>query len=1222
MEHNGSEDLFDLFKDKMVCKSKKFNFKKVDKINENGETKKAVTSPFFAKKCEKPLTIGGKTNEMLDTSIKDSVERQLQNIFNDVFEEDVKNKSLNETQKNGVPTSNLNRTVKKSAPSTSILGKSIVQSSNKKNVTVAPVFLFNKNESDVFQTKNHKSSCNSGNIVKGKINNSGHLKQQQPKQSISKYKFKKKSANEAEVKNASAPINELLNLSNISKQSEVMDDFSPKTEPTKLKSHPDNLNSNHITNHTENNDKRFNRHKENVEANATDQDNTDSGSSSPVIRPKKFVFKKKLSTSSWSSLSQLCAADSKKNTLPLKETPKTKTISESPIIISSGESFHDNKRNVSSRDGTEVKKNLFSDTVALDDTISFVSQSLETTKADYMSDEQFEKLFCSGNDFLDKIDETKHPTTLNKSHSNKPNESEEINSNLLSEIADINWNDDVFSEDSFHEDAPCEDIAEPTEFLTIRQDDSLEFRKNYHFSEVVMEVLRDKFGLRNFRPHQREVINASLNRHDCFVLMPTGGGKSLCYQLPAILSEGVTIVISPLRALISDQVDKLNGLDIPAAHLCSDVSEEATKEILSKLHMREPGIKLLYLTPEKIAASNVMRNTLDSLYQRGKLARFVIDEAHCLSQWGHDFRPDYRQLSMLRRQFENVPIICLTATATKQVETDVINSLKLKNVKKFIRSFNRPNIKYKVLPKTNKIAFNDIATLIKQNFAKKSGIIYCLSRKDCEILADKLNSSGIKTKPYHAGMNDKVRENIQREWMQDRFYVIVATVAFGMGIDKPDVRFVIHNSVPKSVEAFYQESGRAGRDGETSYSYLYYSYADVGRLQKIMQMDKNSNRSAFDGHMENLKQMVAFAENVVDCRRHLQLLHLGENFDRRICIQNRETTCDNCENFRNYSVVDITKEAKELGTLVRDLSFKSRVTMFHVADVYRGSKLKKILERRHDAHKYYGAGSKMDRQQVTRILKDLILKGVLADQHMYTGEFPVVYIQPGPKFNTLNTQNIKFTLPTTCKTSTLAKPKPCPELPTLIEPGPSNTEKIVDTLPSKPTVSKYKITKIKVQCHEELLEECRRLALEKNVTLSSIMNLSAIKTMSEVLPKSQEEFLKIQHVTVANYKKFGEYFLKITSKFREQVDALQTVAKTPERSNYCVFEDDFSDPSSKGVKRAYKGGYKKGAKKFKSSYKGKSKKTQWKGKTKTGAAKKGVPGKTKGGLALMPIHIK
>jgi bloom syndrome protein len=744
-----------------------------------------------------------------------------------------------------------------------------------------------------------------------------------------------------------------------------------------------------------------------------------------------------------------------------------------------------------------------------------------------------------------------------------------------------------------------------------RKDDSEEFRKNYPHTEVMHEVLHQKFGLRHFRSHQKEIINASLTQHDCFVLMPTGGGKSLCYQLPAILMPGVTIVISPLRALISDQVDKMNALDIPSAHLCSDVKKAEVDSIFQKLHMREPTLKLLYLTPEKISASGKVGDMIKSLYARGKLARFVIDEVHCLSQWGHDFRPDYKQLSCLRKQYPQVPIICLTATATKHVQTDVTNILRLKNVKTFIRSFNRLNIKYQVIPKAGKKIVEEIVDLIKQKFYRKSGIIYCLCRTDCEKLADDLCRMNIKARAYHAGMSDSTREKQQREWMQDQFHVIVATIAFGMGIDKPDVRFVIHNSIPKSVEAFYQESGRAGRDGESSYSYLFYSYADVGRLKRLMQMDRNVNRKTLDGHYENLHQMVSFCENKIDCRRYLQLMHLGEKFDRKICTENKETTCDNCENMTKYKLSDVTKEARELCHLVADLTKNENVTMLHVAEVYKGSKLKKILEKRHDQNKFYGAGNSLDRTDIHRILVDLVLKKFLMDFCTYTGEFPVVYIKPGIKFNMINQNDFKISISLGARVTPVASvTKLTNDQQTLEGFGPStSTTKSV-------TVSKFKINHIKVQCHEELLEECRRLALERNVTLSSIMNLSAIKSMSEVLPNTKEEFMKIQHVTKANYEKFGEHFLKITTKFRDQLDILQTPTLSFDDSN--VFDDSCDQDSSVGsavVKRKSSGGYKKNVKRFKKNYykRGKSKTKSQKKTTKNTSRSKG------NSLGLMPL---
>ncbi|CAH1988579.1 unnamed protein product [Acanthoscelides obtectus] len=666
------------------------------------------------------------------------------------------------------------------------------------------------------------------------------------------------------------------------------------------------------------------------------QEDGSSSADTTTIKPKKFVFKK-LTSSSGCSTPSLSLSPKKSSLNKKEESPKSnKYLHKSVNFVK-----HDSHISISSDDfdDTPVKSTKttnVSKKVLLDDEVQFISQSLQTTQADYMDDEEFERLFGEGSKPTEPQASNIPADDFDLSDINW---SEKIDtpvkeSDILADISDVNWSEDIFAQESYT----------PPDAFKDRVDDAAEFKGHYHFSDTMDEVLHQKFGLREFRPQQREIINACLNRHDCFVLMPTGGGKSLCYQLPAVLSEGVTIVISPLRALISDQVDKLNALDICSAHLCSDVSREDSTMVFSKLHCREPLIKLLYLTPEKINASMAVADLLKSLYQRGKLARVVIDEAHCLSQWGHDFRPDYKQLYKLREQFRDVPIMCLTATATKHVETDVINTLKLTKVKRFIMSFNRPNIKYQVIPKTGKFATAEIIKLIRSKFYKKSGIIYCLARNDCDTIAEQLNRQGIMTRPYHAGMNDKIREAIQREWMQDRFYVIVATIAFGMGIDKPDVRFVIHNSIPKSVEAFYQESGRAGRDGEISYSYLFYNYTDVLRLQKIMQMEK-ANRKTMDGHNNNLRQMVSFAENVVDCRRHLQLLHLGENFDRNICIRNKGTTCDNCENINRYKEVDVTKEARELGTLVKDLSVRD-VTMIQIADTYKGSKAKLIVDRR------------------------------------------------------------------------------------------------------------------------------------------------------------------------------------------------------------------------------------------------------------------------------------
>ncbi|GJQ67047.1 hypothetical protein Trydic_g21949 [Trypoxylus dichotomus] len=696
-------------------------------------------------------------------------------------------------------------------------------------------------------------------------------------------------------------------------------------------------------------------------------------------------------------------------------------------------------------------------------------------------------------------------------------------------LENIDWDNDWSKDEkanlsnvdaSFTNELPfnASNLSGDTEINSImtRVDNTAEFRGVFPHTDVMNEILHSTFGLKEYRPNQEEIINASLQQLDCFVLMPTGGGKSLCYQLPAILTPGVTIVISPLRALISDQVDKLNALDIPAAHLCPEMKSSDADLVLSKLHIREPVIKLLYLTPEKINASKSVTDLLQSLYSRDKLARFVIDEAHCLSQWGHDFRPDYKQLSSLRRLYPKVPIMCLTATATDLIQKDVTSILNLKDC-----------------------------------------------RKDCEVLAKNLSNVGIQARPYHAGMTNNQREKIQRGWMNDEFHIIVATIAFGMGIDKSNVRFVIHNSVPKSVEAFYQESGRCGRDGEISYSYLFYSYGDVVRLQKLIRSERSMSAKCLEGHFENLQQMTSYCENKVDCRRYLQLIHLGETFNREICIRNKDTICDNCENMQNYETLDVTKECKELAKLVHDLSSRENVTMVHVTDVYKGSKKKKILEKQHDKHPYFANGQHHDKVDIQRFLKQLTFEKILTNVCTYNGDFPVVYLKKGPKYSELFNTDKKITISIN-KNASIKQPKASTSKPKLNIQHQKPSE---DNEPSTSGIPDYSINSLKIQCHEELLEVCRNFAVQRQVTLSSIMNLSAISAMAKSLPNSKEEFMKIQYVTRANYEKFGEAFLAVTQKYRILLSKLKPA---PEVEQYESSEEDWSNKSQKSPKKGVK----------------------------------------------------
>ncbi|GIX77604.1 bloom syndrome protein homolog [Caerostris extrusa] len=462
---------------------------------------------------------------------------------------------------------------------------------------------------------------------------------------------------------------------------------------------------------------------------------------------------------------------------------------------------------------------------------------------------------------------------------------------------------------------------------------SLDFKGfNFAFSIDVLNVFQNVFGLKQFRHNQLETINAALLKEDCFVLMPTGGGKSLCYQLPSLVNSGVTIVVSPLRSLIMDQ--------IPAYCLTGDTDSSTSNYIYHQLASREPNIKLLYVTPEKISASAKLVSCLENLYARSMIQRFVIDEAHCVSQWGHDFRPDYKKLKVLREKFPNVPMMALTATATQRVRLDILHQLGIPSPKWFLQSFNRPNLKYEIRPKTKNVV-QDIIKLIHTKFKNMCGIILPF-RNDCDALAENLQKNGIKASAYHAGMNN--RDEVQESWINDKFKVICATIAFGMGIDKPDVRFVIHHAIPKSIEGYYQESGRAGRDGEHSWCILFYSYKDTQRFKRMIMKD-DANKHSWATHFDNLYRMVYYCENKTDCRRVWMLGYFGEIFDKQLCLSDPQTACDNCFSKEVFENCDVTNDAIAVIQCVSKIVDHRRgknYTLPYLVDIYRGAKTKNI----------------------------------------------------------------------------------------------------------------------------------------------------------------------------------------------------------------------------------------------------------------------------------------
>lgn len=600
-------------------------------------------------------------------------------------------------------------------------------------------------------------------------------------------------------------------------------------------------------------------------------------------------------------------------------------------------------------------------------------------------------------------------------------------------------------------------------------------------------ALKHFFGYEQFRFEQRAIIEAFLQRRDSLVVMPTGGGKSLCYQLPALLRLGVTIVVSPLIALMQDQVDALNNNGIAATFLNSSLSGVEVRA--REYALLEGGVKLLYVAPERLLSEGFWP-FLSELHQQIGISGFAIDEAHCVSEWGHDFRPEYRQLHQLRAAFPTVPMMALTATATARVREDIAQQLQLREPQIFVASFNRKNLYYEVRHK-DRSTYGTIRDRLKATSG--ACIVYCLSRKHVEEVALRLQQDGIAALPYHAGLADDVRSTNQSRFIRDDVQVIVATVAFGMGINKPDVRLVIHYDLPRTLESYYQESGRAGRDGEPADCLFYFGYGDVSLINYLI--DQKADEQEQNIARQQLRQVLDYAESTV-CRRQIQLGYFGEAFPGQ---------CDRCDNCCHPKPIeDWTIEAQKFLSCVARC--RERFGMVHIIDVLRGSQKKRIRSLRHDELSTYGIGKDRSVEEWKVLGRSLLHQGLVEET---TDGFPVL------KLNAASWQVLRKQLPVQ-----IAIP-----------------ENLKDTAA---------VAAAAVGEAAGLLERLRtlrkRLADAQGVPPYIVFTETSLRQMAQRLPRSLTAFSRISGVGSRKLEQYGQAFVDEISHFCED----QGIAAEPD----------------------------------------------------------------------------
>ena len=589
--------------------------------------------------------------------------------------------------------------------------------------------------------------------------------------------------------------------------------------------------------------------------------------------------------------------------------------------------------------------------------------------------------------------------------------------------------------------------------------------------KAIRKTLQDVFGLQDFRPHQQDIIEHVVGGGDAFVLMPTGGGKSLCYQLPALHREGMGIVVSPLISLMKDQVDALRANGVRAAMYNSNLDAAEARQVLESLHSGE--LDLLYVAPERMMRPGFI-HSLESL----PIALIAIDEAHCVSQWGHDFRPEYVALGGLRAHFPDTPLIALTATADPQTRDDIVNVLGLQGARTFITSFDRPNIRYTVLEKHQPHA--QLSRFLK-NRENESGIVYALSRKRVEEVAGYLQDRGVSAAAYHAGLDAGTRRDVQEQFIRDDVSIVVATVAFGMGIDKPNVRFVVHYDLPRHLEGFYQETGRAGRDGLPAEALLLFGSQDVATARYHLERSANENQKRIEAH--KLNAMVGFAESLT-CRRRVLLGYLGEEL---------KEDCGNCDIcLQPPERFDATEAARKVLSCVYRV--RQSFGIKHVVDVLRGADNERIRKFGHESLSTYGIGLEYAHAEWMSIARQLIHRGYLVQD---IAAFSVLKLTPQALKVLRNEEAVE-----------LARPR------------------MRNQASRKPAVA-AELDQDDLRLFEDLRALRKRLAEEQGVPPYVIFGDAALVEMSRLRPRNEDEFLGINGVGQVKLERHGRAFLKV-----------------------------------------------------------------------------------------------